>query len=327
MDDGRSCRLEPKERWQRQAGDEAFVAAVLVVVAGCAPAPTPSASSASPPGQLASTAPLDAGLTVTASGQLSCGIGYGCDALVVIQPNPAGTSPLPVWTILPGQQISFPELGSTSGLADIGPLAIDAPPRIAPGRYRVAGVRNLISDVPSPATTPVPITVVPTCLADLSVAAGTSVKIAVKFAAAGDCSIKTPAAAEAPQPATYPLGIVPPESMSVSTSNSTTVYVNLFVNGSFLTMLDPGACVGCHGDDAVPAAILPPLPWNVEVRTLSSRVLVALPIKAGDVIETNSYLKGDGNRVDLSCGRIDIWSGPPMLGPAPGPGTPGDCRP
>jgi hypothetical protein len=44
------------------------------------------------------------------------------------------------------------------------------------------------------------------------------------------------------------------------------------------------------------------------------------------VIETNSYLKGDGNRVDLSCGRIDVWAGPPLLGPAPGPGTPGDCR-
>jgi hypothetical protein len=303
-----------------------FVAAVLVVVAGCAPAPTGPASTSSLSSQPEPTLPLDAGLTVTASGQLSCGIGYGCGALVVIQPNPAGTSPLPVWTILPGQQVSFPELGSTSGPADIGPLAIDAPARIAPGSYHVAGVINLISDVSSPVTTPVPIRVVPTCLADLSVAAGTSVRIAVKFAAAGGCSIKTSAVAEAPQPSSYPLGIVPPESMSVSVSNSTTLYVNLYVNGTFMTTLDPGACVGCHGDDAVPAFVLPPLPWNVEVRTLGSRVLVALPIKAGDVIETKSYLKGDGNRVDLSCGRIDVWSGPPLLGPAPGPGTPGDCR-
>jgi hypothetical protein len=300
-----------------------FVAALLVVAAGCAPAPTPRAS---PPGQFTSIGPLDAGLTVTASGELSCGIGYGCGALVVIQPNPAGTSPLPVWTILPGQQISFAELGSTSGPADIGPLAIDAPARIAPGSYHVAGVINLISDVSSPVTTPVPIEVVPTCLTDLSVAAGTNVRIAVKFAPAGGCSIKTSAVAEASQPSTYPLGIVPPESMSVSVSNSTTLSVNLYVNGTFMTTLDPGACVGCHGDDAVPAIVLPPLPWNVEVRTQSSRVLVALPIKAGDVIETNSYLKGDGNRVDLSCGRIDVWSGPPLLGPAPGPGTPGDCR-
>ncbi len=34
-----------------------------------------------------------------------------------------------------------------------------------------------------------------------------------------------------------------------------------------------------------------------------------------------------GARVDLSCGRIDIWSGTPMMGPAPGPGVPGDCDP
>lgn len=32
-------------------------------------------------------------------------------------------------------------------------------------------------------------------------------------------------------------------------------------------------------------------------------------------------------RVDLSCGRLDMWSGPPLLGPFPGPGTPSDCNP
>jgi len=37
--------------------------------------------------------------------------------------------------------------------------------------------------------------------------------------------------------------------------------------------------------------------------------------------------KGDGVRVDLSCGRLDVWSGPPMIGPAPGTGSPGDCAP
>jgi hypothetical protein len=154
---------------------------------------------------------------------------------------------------------------------------------------------------------------------------------AVLCALLAACAAPVPSApARSPssqQRATFPLAIVPPESMSVSVSNSTTLNVRIYVNDMFVSTLDPGACVGCHGDDAVPASVLPPLPWNVEVRTLSSRVLVALPIKAGDVIETNSYLKGDGNRVDLSCGRIDIWSGPPMLGPAPEPGTPGDCRP
>ncbi len=115
--------------------------------------------------------------------------------------------------------------------------------------------------------------------------------------------------------------------MSVSVSNGSTLGVEVIVNGSFVATLQPGACLGCGVDDAVPAGVLPPLPWQVEVRNAYGRTLVALTIHAGDVIETNSYLKGDGNRVDLSCGRIDVWSGPPMLGPAPGPGTPGDCRP
>ena len=30
---------------------------------------------------------------------------------------------------------------------------------------------------------------------------------------------------------------------------------------------------------------------------------------------------------NLSCGRLDIWSGPPLSGPPPGPGKPGDCAP
>ena len=37
--------------------------------------------------------------------------------------------------------------------------------------------------------------------------------------------------------------------------------------------------------------------------------------------------KGSGARVDLSCGRLDVWVGPPMHGPFPAPGRPGDCDP
>jgi hypothetical protein len=69
------------------------------------------------------------------------------------------------------------------------------------------------------------------------------------------------------------------------------------------------------------------LPWQVEVRAPAGRVLLSTPIKSGDVEYSDSASRGDGNRVDLSCGRIDVWSGPPLLGPAPGPGTPDDCRP
>ena len=39
--------------------------------------------------------------------------------------------------------------------------------------------------------------------------------------------------------------------------------------------------------------------------------------------ETN--VTGAAHRVDLSCGRLDIWLLTPPLGPVPGQGTPGDC--
>lgn len=115
--------------------------------------------------------------------------------------------------------------------------------------------------------------------------------------------------------------------MSLAINNSTTLTVGLVVNGSLVASLEPNSCLGCGQDDAVPASLLPPLPWHVEARSPSNRVLVTLDVHAGDVDYESNSAKGDGNRVDLSCGRLDIWSGPPLLGPAPGPGTPGDCQP
>lgn len=77
-------------------------------------------------------------------------------------------------------------------------------------------------------------------------------------------------------------------------------------------------------------AELPGLPWNVETRSPSRRVLSSMTVHAGDVWQTAAPnggwgVKGDAVRVDLSCGRLDVWSGPPMLGPASSPGPLGDC--
>jgi hypothetical protein len=113
-----------------------------------------------------------------------------------------------------------------------------------------------------------------------------------------------------------------PSAMGLSISNGTTMTITLVVNGAVVQAFVPGS-----GADPIPAGELPPLPWNVEVRTISGRVLEALAVRAGDVWQQGNEQKGVGARVDLSCGRLDVWSGPPMLGPAPGPGTPGDCAP
>jgi hypothetical protein len=115
--------------------------------------------------------------------------------------------------------------------------------------------------------------------------------------------------------------------MSLAVNNTSTLTVSLVVNGTLIASLDPGTCLGCTEDSAVPASLLPPLPWQAEVRSPSGRVLLSLSIKAGDVEYESNSARGRTARVDLSCGRIDLWSGPPPLGPAAGPGTSGDCRP
>ena len=123
------------------------------------------------------------------------------------------------------------------------------------------------------------------------------------------------------------LGTVPDSAMSLSIQFGTTLVVTLVVNGRPVATLAPGDCIGCQLDDGIAASRLPPLPWQVEARSPSGRVLVSIPVRQGDVIRTADSWKGDAVRVDLSCGRLDVWSGPPLLGPAPGPGSPGDCSP
>jgi hypothetical protein len=118
-----------------------------------------------------------------------------------------------------------------------------------------------------------------------------------------------------------PGGVVPPGEMKLSIENGSTLTVTLVVNGTVIETIAPGQ------RDDVPAQRLPSLPWNAQVLSPSGRELLKLTVNAGDVRLTESFSVGPGVRIDLSCGRIDLWSGVPLLGPMPGPGTPGDCAP
>ena len=132
-----------------------------------------------------------------------------------------------------------------------------------------------------------------------------------------------------PAPTPMPLGVrvvTPPAQMRLEMNNSTTIPVVLSVNGGAGREVAPGTVANLGQADSGP------LPWAAQVRTGSGRVLVDLTVRAGDVwaqenADGSGESKGDGARVDLSCGRIDIWSGSQMNGPAPGPGVPGDCDP
>lgn len=112
-----------------------------------------------------------------------------------------------------------------------------------------------------------------------------------------------------------------PVTLLLEASNGTTLEVTLVVNGQPVAVVAPGTAGG------LTASQLPPLPWSVEARTASGRVLIAFDVDSGDVVRVGNQLRGAGGRVDLSCGRLDVWSGPPMLGPVPGPGESGDCEP
>jgi hypothetical protein len=116
----------------------------------------------------------------------------------------------------------------------------------------------------------------------------------------------------APAPSASPVSVM---SYPLSISNGTTIPVTLIVNGADVETVPPGG----YADPVT--AVLPALPWSVEVRSPSGRVLSRMTVNAGDVVYTTpdasgaSSENGRAARVDLPCGRLDVWSGPPILGP------------
>ncbi len=112
-------------------------------------------------------------------------------------------------------------------------------------------------------------------------------------------------------------------------ANATTLTVGILVNDQMVATVDPQG----HGREIDPTT-LPPLPWNVEARAISGRVLTSMRVTADELktIATigATYRSGAGTRVDLSCGSLRIWAGDLLpSGPAPDPsaGHPGDCAP
>ena len=138
--------------------------------------------------------------------------------------------------------------------------------------------------------------------------------IFVTFFAA--CGCTSPAPGFVGSPASAP---------ALSISNGTTIPVVLVVNGIIVERVAPGGY-----EDPV-AVQLPALPWSIETRSPTGRVLSRLTVHLGDVVFTtpdsngHSSAQGRAVRVDLSCGRLDLWSGPPLLGPMFIPGPSGDC--
>lgn len=124
---------------------------------------------------------------------------------------------------------------------------------------------------------------------------------------------------------TTALACTPPgpanSSYDLEIGNATTISVAVAVNGPVVRVVPPRSQV------RAPAGALPPLPWTIETRTTGGRVLSSLTVRAGDVWRHGDQWKGDAVRADLSCGRLDVWVGPPILGPVAVPGRDGGCDP
>jgi hypothetical protein len=113
-------------------------------------------------------------------------------------------------------------------------------------------------------------------------------------------------------------------------ANGTTLTVTLLVNGQAVRTFEPG-----EPGPTIDPVILPDLPWTVEARSASGRVLTSMRVKTGDVWTTarpGGAVESSGTfgRVDLSCGSLRIWAGdvfPSGPVPASPAGSPGDCVP
>jgi hypothetical protein len=129
-----------------------------------------------------------------------------------------------------------------------------------------------------------------------------------------DCSV-------GPARPTGPRTSLPPDQLTIGISNGTTLDVTLMVNGA------PFKTYGPLGGEEIPASKLPPLPWDVEARSASGRLLLSMAVHAGDLWREPCGNNALAARKDLSCARLELWSVADALGPGPGPGTPGDCEP
>ena len=124
--------------------------------------------------------------------------------------------------------------------------------------------------------------------------------------------------------------VQPGERPELGVENGTDLVVVLTVNGQEVGEFPPGGPA-----PEINVGMLAPLPWVVEARTITGRLLVSMEVRPGAVFRENLpnggfNLHGPMGRVDLSCGRLTIYAGemaPSGPAPGPNPGVPGDCIP
>jgi hypothetical protein len=116
------------------------------------------------------------------------------------------------------------------------------------------------------------------------------------------------------------------DSVGLGFVNATDLRLSLVVNSTVVETLSPHT-----GDVAIHLSALPPLPWVVQVRTSTGRVLATMTAEASDIQGTPAIgvvHSGKEAAADLSCGQVYLWTGSlEPSWPAPDSGSPGDCVP
>ena len=153
------------------------------------------------------------------------------------------------------------------------------------------------------------------------VSIGRATALALAALLAGCSMLPAPTARPTPPPGAV---VARPAEMSLTVGNLTTIGIKVSVNGLPVATVEPGEGLGLGADE------LPPLPWDVQSRTRGGRLLLELTVRAGDVWTLRrgdvTIEEGTDQAVaDLSCGRLEIYSGSPPAGPAVGHGAAGDC--
>lgn len=118
----------------------------------------------------------------------------------------------------------------------------------------------------------------------------------------------------------------PPERHDLNVENGTTLAVSIVVNGGQIVTVPPGR------SQVIPGDTLPILPWSVDARSPSGRLLLHFDAPVGTISVTKgpnggAESHGVGSLVDLTCGRLTVYAGSPIPGPMPLPGTLKDCSP
>jgi hypothetical protein len=112
----------------------------------------------------------------------------------------------------------------------------------------------------------------------------------------------------------------------VHVANTMTLTLSMTVNGR-----DAGSAAAM-ASTVVDAREFGQAPWTIVARTSSGRELLTLELAANSAYYTTGDYPhsafGPFSRLDLSCGRLDLWVGSPAAGPMPTGSFPAhDCSP